>query len=77
MLAVGCDLLQQPVAFPQVGAGVRLRSLGRGEAGLTGFVQARLRGLLGYQLAVCRVGFLGNEIADNTAREPPHNLTSS
>ena len=45
--------------------------------GLTGFGQARLRGLLGYQLAVCRVGFLGNEIADNTAREPPHNLTSS
>mgnify|MGYP007034032493 CR=1 FL=1 len=24
MLAVGCDLLQQPVAFPQVGAGVGL-----------------------------------------------------
>ena len=45
--------------------------------GLTGFGQARLRGLLGYQLAACRVGFLGNEIADNTAREPPHNLTSS
>ena len=24
MLTVGCDLLQQPVAFPQVGAGVGL-----------------------------------------------------
>ena len=33
MLAVGCDLLQQPVAFPQVGAGVGLCALGWGEAG--------------------------------------------
>ena len=33
MLTVGCDLLQQPVAFPQVAAGVRALALRRREAG--------------------------------------------
>ena len=48
MLAVGCDLLQQPVAFPQVGAGMGLCALGWGEAGgrqvrcLSRFVRLRL-----------------------------------